>query len=65
MSGRDDASYLQYLAERSLDRHNADTIHQDMLRYAHESRGIFSGSPESWMTSWRESISRTDVDALA
>jgi spermidine synthase len=43
---RDRSLRLQYLAGRGLNLYHADTIYTEMLAYAREPQGIFTGSPE-------------------
>jgi spermidine synthase len=43
---RDRSLRLQYLAGRGLNLYHADSIYSEMLGYAMEPQGIFTGSPE-------------------
>jgi len=43
---RDRSLRLQYLAGRGLNLYHADSIYSEMLGYANEPQGIFTGSPE-------------------
>ena len=43
---RDRNLRLQYLAGRGLNLYRADVIYADMLNYAKEPDGVFTGSPE-------------------
>jgi hypothetical protein len=47
---RDRNLRLQYLAGRGLNLYRADTIFADMLNYAKEPDGVFTGSPEKLQT---------------
>jgi len=47
---RDRNLRLQYLAGRGLNLYRADSIFADMLKYAKEPDGVFTGSPEKLQT---------------